>query len=91
MNKETIPTTLMLPAPLLEATDKIIKEGKAKNRDEFIAQALKNELARQQRTEIDAALAEMAQDPDYQAEVLKMDAEFALASWEAFQEGESDA
>jgi hypothetical protein len=31
----------------------------------------------------------MAQDPNYQAEVLKMEAEFAKASWEAFEVGES--
>lgn len=41
--------------------------------------------------EIDAALVEMTQDPEYQAEVLKMDAEFAVASWEALELGESPA
>jgi hypothetical protein len=32
-----------------------------------------------------AALAEMANDPDYQAEVLKLEVEFATAQWEALQ------
>lgn len=41
------------------------------------------------RAEIDAALIEMAQDPEYQAQVLKMEAEFAVASWEALQLEES--
>ncbi len=41
------------------------------------------------RSEIDAALIEMAQDPEYQAQVLQMEAEFAIASWEALQLGES--
>ncbi|MFN6033484.1 MAG: CopG family transcriptional regulator, partial [Dolichospermum sp.] len=41
------------------------------------------------RSEIDAALAEMANDPDYQAEVLKLEVEFATAQWEALQLGES--
>jgi len=41
------------------------------------------------RSEIDAALIEMAQDPEYQAQVLQMEAEFAVASWEALQLGES--
>ena len=36
-----------------------------------------------------AALIEMAQDPEYQAQVLQMEAEFAVASWEALQLGES--
>ena len=41
------------------------------------------------RSEIDAALIEMAQDSEYQAQVLQMEAEFAVASWEALQLGES--
>jgi hypothetical protein len=41
------------------------------------------------RSQIDAALIEMAQDPEYQAQVLQMEAEFAVASWEALQLGES--
>ena len=39
----------------------------------------------QKRSEVDAALAEMANDPDYQAEVLKLEVEFATAQWEALQ------
>ncbi len=41
------------------------------------------------RSSIDAALIEMVQDPEYQAQVLQMEAEFAVASWEALQLGES--
>jgi hypothetical protein len=41
------------------------------------------------RSEIDAALMEMAQDPEYQSQVLQMEAEFAAASWEALQLWES--
>ncbi|SKB13589.1 hypothetical protein PL11201_520110 [Planktothrix sp. PCC 11201] len=41
------------------------------------------------RSEIDAALIEMTQDPEYQSQVLQMEAEFAVASWEALQLGES--
>ncbi len=82
-------TTLTLPAELLEATELAVSQGKAKSRNEFVAQALRHELAALKRAEVDAALAEMAQDPEYQAEVLKMEAELATASWEALQLGES--
>ena len=41
------------------------------------------------RSSIDAALIKMVQDPEYQAQVLQMEAEFAVASWEALQLGES--
>jgi metal-responsive CopG/Arc/MetJ family transcriptional regulator len=89
MKAETIRTTLTIPKELIEATDKAVLEGKAKSRNDFMVQALRRELAAQKRAEIDAALAEMAKDPDYQAEVLKMESEFAPAQWEALQLGES--
>jgi metal-responsive CopG/Arc/MetJ family transcriptional regulator len=89
--KNQIRTTITLPAELLAATDKAISQGKAKSRNEFVAQALLHELETLKRAEIDAALAEMAQDPEYQAQVLQIEAEFAVASWEALQLGESPA
>lgn len=89
MKNQTIRTTITLPAELLAATDKAISQGKAKSRNEFVAQALLHELEALKRAEIDAALMEMAQDPEYQAQVLQMEAEFAVASWEALQLGES--
>ncbi|MEC4817896.1 MAG: ribbon-helix-helix domain-containing protein [Scytonema sp. PMC 1069.18] len=88
MKNQTVRTTLTLPSELLEATDKAVQEGKANSRNEFVAQALRRELAAIKRAEIDAALAEMAKDPEYQAEVLKMEAEFASAQWEALQVSE---
>jgi metal-responsive CopG/Arc/MetJ family transcriptional regulator len=91
MKNQTVRTTITLPAELLEATDKAISQGKAKSRNEFVAQALLHELETLKRAEIDAALAEMAQDPEYQAQVLQIEAEFAVASWEALQLGESPA
>jgi len=89
MKNQTIRTTITLPAELIAATDKAVSQGKAKSRNEFVAQALLHELEALKRTEIDAELAQMAQDPEYQAQVLRMEAEFAVASWEALQLGES--
>ena len=88
MKANTIRTTLTLPSELLQATDAMVKKGKAQSRNEFIAQALKNELAALKKAEIDAELLEMAQQPEYHKEVLKMEAEFASSSWEALQLGE---
>ncbi len=78
-----------ISSDLLAATDKAVQQGKAKNRNEFIAKALRRELEALKRAEIDAQLTEMVNDPDYQKEVLQMEAEFATAQWEAFQLGES--
>lgn len=90
MNNQTVRTTLTLPAELLAATDKVVKEGKAKSRNEFVAQALRRELAAQKRAEIDASFAPMADDAEYHAEALKIAEEFAKADWEAWQIGESE-
>jgi metal-responsive CopG/Arc/MetJ family transcriptional regulator len=89
MENITVRTTLALPSELLEATDRAVREGKAKSRNEFVALALRHELAAQKRAEIDAAFAGMADDAEYQAEVVKMSNEFATADWESFQIGES--
>jgi len=86
---QDVRTTITLPAELLDATDRAVSQGKAKSRNEFVAQALLHELEALKKAEIDAALIEMTQDPEYQSQVLQMEAEFAAASWEAWQLGES--
>jgi Arc/MetJ-type ribon-helix-helix transcriptional regulator len=78
-----IRTTLSIPAELLEIVDGITTAGIVKSRNEFVAQALRREIEWQKRQEVDAALAEMAQDPDYQFTVRQMEYEFAGASWDA--------
>jgi metal-responsive CopG/Arc/MetJ family transcriptional regulator len=78
-------TTISLPTILLAATDRAVTDGKAKSRNDLITRAVQRELALIRRAEIDADLAEMAQDDEYQAEVLQMEAEFAVAQWEALQ------
>jgi len=82
-----IRTTLALPAELLEATDKLVESGKAKSRNEFVAQALRRELAALKRAEIDAEFAHMANDAEYQAEAQAIAQEFAHGDWEAWQIG----
>lgn len=77
MKPKTIRTTLTLPSELITITDLFVNTGKAKSRNEFVAQAIADQLAILRRSEIDAELAEMAQNPEYQAEILQMEAEFA--------------
>lgn len=89
MENPTIQTTLTLPAALVQAVDSAINQGKAKNRNDFITRAIRNELAALQRAEIDAEFLEMANDTKYQAEVEIINREFARADWEAFKLGES--
>jgi metal-responsive CopG/Arc/MetJ family transcriptional regulator len=91
VKKQTVRTTLTLPSELLEGTDRAVSQGKAKSRNEFVAQALRRELAALKRAEIDAAFAPMADDAEYRSEALQIEAEFATASWEALQMGEEPA
>ncbi|BAY25711.1 hypothetical protein NIES2100_55170 [Calothrix sp. NIES-2100] len=85
MDNLIILNDVAIPSELLVATDKAVQEGKAKNRSEFIAKALRRELEALKRAKIDAQLAEMVNDVDYQQEVLQMEAEFATAQWEALK------
>jgi metal-responsive CopG/Arc/MetJ family transcriptional regulator len=80
---KAIRTTLAISADLLNSIDEIAGLGKVKSRNEFIDRAIRRELEWQKRQEIDLALAEMVRDPEYQATVKQMEAEFATASWEA--------
>lgn len=89
MKSDSVRTTLSLPADLLEATDQMVRDGKVRSRNEFVAMALRRELAARRRAEIDAAFAEMANDEEYKAESRLLEKEFAGASWEAFQVGEA--
>lgn len=90
MKNLTVRTTLTIPVELLEATDRAVQEGKANSRNEFVARALRRELAAQKRAEIDAAFAKMADDEEYQAESLAIARDFAKSDWEAFQIAESE-
>jgi metal-responsive CopG/Arc/MetJ family transcriptional regulator len=85
MQSTSTRTTIALPTALLAATDRAVTDGKAKSRNELITRAIQRELALMRRAEIDADLSEMAQDAEYQAEVLQMEVEFAVAQWEALQ------
>jgi Arc/MetJ-type ribon-helix-helix transcriptional regulator len=83
LTDKLVRTTISIPAELLEIVDGITSAGIVRSRNEFVAQALRREIEWQKRQEIDAALAEMAQDPKYHSTVRQMESEFAGASWDA--------
>ena len=83
MKNQTIRTTITVSAELIAATDMAVSQGKAKSRNDFVSQAILHELQALKRAEIDAELTQMTQEPEYQAQVLRMETEFAAASWEA--------
>jgi metal-responsive CopG/Arc/MetJ family transcriptional regulator len=88
MLRRTVRATLTLPRDLLRAADDAVRQGHARSRNEFVAIALRHELAARRRAAIDAAFAGMASDPEAQNEALTVAEEFAAADWEAFQKAE---
>jgi metal-responsive CopG/Arc/MetJ family transcriptional regulator len=89
LTTRTVRTTLALPEDLLAAVDRAVREGKAKSRGAWIAEALRRELAAEERSAIDAAFAGMATDSAYRREAEAIEAEFSGAGWEALRRGES--
>ena len=87
---QMVRTTLTLPAARLAAVDEAVQAGKARSRNELVRIALERELAAQKRAAIDAAFAEMAEDPAYQIEAKAMSDKFATADWEAWQQVERE-
>ena len=85
MAQDVVRTTVAVPAHLLTQVDAAVRAGKAHSRNEFVADALRRELAAREREEIDAAFLGMAEDEEYQREAAALTAEFARADWEALQ------
>ena len=76
-------TTVVIPPDLLEAVDRAVSEGLARSRNDFLALALRNQLAQCRRATIDAAFAGMADDGDYQREAVEITRAFETADAEA--------
>jgi metal-responsive CopG/Arc/MetJ family transcriptional regulator len=85
----TVRTTIALPADVLARVDEAVRGGEARSRNEFVATALRRELAVRERAEIDADFARMADDDEYLREARTIAEEFKHADWEAFQLGEA--
>lgn len=88
MTSNTARIAVTLPSELRLAVDQAVREGRAKSRNELMANALRRELAALERAAIDADFALMAQDQTYQEEARRLTAEFESSDWEAFQTGE---
>jgi metal-responsive CopG/Arc/MetJ family transcriptional regulator len=84
-------TTLALPADLLTEVDRVVEAGRARSRNEFVAAALRRELAARRRADIDAAFEGMAQDEEYLTESERIEQEMAPSSWEALVTAEKES
>ncbi|HEU0021857.1 MAG TPA: ribbon-helix-helix domain-containing protein [Dehalococcoidia bacterium] len=88
MLKQNIRTTVTLPEQLLKAVDEAVETGRAKSRNQLIANAVRHELAALKRLEIDEAFEGMSADQEFYQEARKLSNEFGDSDWEAFQQSE---
>ncbi len=77
--RDTVRTTVSLPAELLSAADSEVEAGRPATRSDFIAEAIVEELRRRERARVDAEWAAVLPDADYQAEHAQIMAEFEAA------------
>ena len=82
-------TTIAVPNDLLKEIDQAVQDGLVPNRNVFVVNALRRELAAQKRAAIDAAFAGMADDALYQTEAIAIAEEFAVADAEVFSLAET--
>jgi metal-responsive CopG/Arc/MetJ family transcriptional regulator len=90
MSARTVRTTITLPVDLADAADRAVREGKARSRNDLLVAALRHELAAQERAEIDAAFAALADDRAFHAESIAIAEEAVQSGWEALKAAEAD-
>ncbi len=91
MGAQTVRTTITLPAELIDAADRAVREGRARSRNDLLVAALRRELAAQERAQIDASFAVLADDREFQQESVELAEEAVRSGWEALQIAEADA
>ena len=77
-------TTVRVPRRLYEQAKTALSRSRESSLNEFVVQAIEEKLRRLTEAEIDAAFAQMAQDPDYQRDAMTLAREFEKSDWEAF-------
>jgi hypothetical protein len=83
-------TTVRMPKKTYEEAKTIVETRQdVSSINEFIVEAVKDKLREIAEGEIDAAFAQMANDPDYQREAIATANEFAMSDWKAFQVGQT--
>ena len=88
MKKKRIRTTIDIPIELSERINKALHKKCAPNRNALLIQALQRYLEYLEQEEIDAQIAQMAADPEYQELHDQLAKEYELAGWEALRLGE---
>ena len=75
-------TTIALPGDLIAGVDSEVREGNAVSRNDFIREAVAQELWRREQAAIDEAIWQAVTDPEYIAEAEQIMKEFESADSE---------
>lgn len=78
-------TTVRLPRQVYERAKTATRRSQASSFNEFVVQAIEEKVSRLSEAEIDAAFAQMADDPDYQRDSVALAREFEKSDWEALE------
>jgi hypothetical protein len=80
-------TTLRLPKRVYERAKQAVEAGDADadSFNDFVVDAIKERLRILREKEIDAAIAEIANDAEYQTSAVLMAREFERSDWDAFR------
>ena len=95
LRAETHTTTVRIPLPVYDQVKCVVEKesrgsGATISLNDLIVSAIKAYLKMYQRRRIDAALAAMAEDADYQKEASLLAEEFEHSDWEALRLDEED-
>jgi len=88
MKKKRIRTTIDIPIELSERVNKALHKKCAPSRNALLIQALQRYLEYLEQEEIDAQIAQMAADSEYQELHDQLAKEYEPAGWEALRLGE---
>jgi hypothetical protein len=84
-------TTVRLPRPLYDQAKQLVdleKKNTSLSLNDFFVTAIQAYIKLQQRRQIDAAFASMAEDADYQNSASFLQVEFETSDWDALRLGE---
>ena len=91
MSNKRIRTTIDIPIELSERVNTALHKKYAPSRNALLIQALQRYLEYLEQEEIDAQIAQMAADSEYQALHEQLAKEYEPAGWEALRLGEESS
>lgn len=92
-NNQLYATTLRLPKRVYERAKQAVNSGNAEadSFNDFVVNAIRDRLRILHEQEIDAAIAEIANDAEYQESAVTMAREFERSDWDAFRTEAEDS